>query len=159
MSATILPWWDSPAAVKPNEFERGVLTGMLLKCGKSDDPTPADWSNVNMNYVGVKIETWVSLDGTEIHDGETWSKYYLHQKKTYNDGTVEQYSSLITRYSDWGMDEFRIKWSWEFDTPNDYGNIVSIIISYSFNSDPTQVYKQGLGLNWRIPTTYPTVVI
>ena len=159
MGTTLLPWWDSPAAVKPNEFERGVLTGMLLKCGKSDEPTPGDWSVVNMNYVGVKIETWVSLDGTEIHGGETWSKYYLHQKKTYNDGTIEEYSSLISRYSDWGMDEFRIKWSWEFDTPDDYGNIVSIIISYSFNSSPTQVYTQGLSLNWSIPTTDPTVVI
>ena len=61
-TAKPLPWYDDWWSVKPNEFERGVLTGILLKCGKSDSGGSGTWEKVDLIGNVAKIETWVSMD-------------------------------------------------------------------------------------------------
>ena len=81
MGANLIPWWDDPAVVKPNEFERGIMTGMLLKCGKSDEPEPTkpegavgEWYVEYLFKGGAKIETWVTNEG--VADYGSYGKYY-----------------------------------------------------------------------------------
>lgn len=163
MGATLIPWWDDPATVKPNEFERGVLTGMLIKCGKSDEPEPTapegaigEWSVEYLFKGGAKIETWVTNEG--IVDKGSYGKYYqiyINQRKTYPDGTVDEWRYKPCTYRDYGV---RINYSWDFvfANPDTYGNIKNGTFKYWQGQ---YSYTMNVIFNWYIPTTDPTVVI
>ena len=152
MGATILPWWDDWWSVKPNEFERGVITGMLLKCGKSDEPEPTkpegavgDWYVEYLFNGGAKIETWVTYDG--IVNG--YHQIFLNQRKTYSDGTVDEWKYDLSTYQSYG-------WNFVFSDPDEYGNIKNGTFHWY---DQKNSYKINVDFKWYIPTTDPTVVI
>ena len=162
MGANLIPWWDDPAVAKVNEFERGVLTGMLLKCGKSETPEPTapegaigEWS---VNYLfkgGAKIETWVTNEG--IVDKGSYGQYYqiyINQRKTYSDGTVDEWRYKPCTYKDYGVG-ISYNWNFKFDNPDTYGIINKGRFDYLQDgfSDYFYVY-----FKWLIPTTEPTVI-
>lgn len=162
-TATPLPWWDNPGVVKCNEFERGVMTGMVLKCGKFDEPEPAapegavgKWYVEYLFKGGAKIETWVTNEG--IVDKGAYGKYYqiyLNQRKTYDDGTVDEWKYKFSTYRDYGVGT-SYSWNFIFADPNTYGIIDRGTFNYWIRQNS---YKFNVMLNWYIPTTEPTVVI
>lgn len=88
MSATILPWWDSPAVDKPNEFEHGLMLGYLLIKGKQKNP----WTNTpdERDFPdGSHLKTWVEKTYDEYINNEYRENYTLFQQMTYSDGTAE----------------------------------------------------------------------
>ena len=156
-----IPWYDDWWSVKPNEFERGVMTGMLLKCGKSDEPTKpegaiGDWYVEYLFDGGAKIETWVTNEG--IVDYGSNSKYYqiyINQRKTYSDGTVDEWRYKCSTYRDYGVGT-SYSWNFVFVNPDTHG----IIDRGTFNYWKGQYsYKFNVDFKWKIPTTEPTVVI
>lgn len=162
MGATLLPWWDDPAEVKPNEFERGVLTGMLIKCGKSYEPEPTkpegaigEWSVEYLFKGGAKIETWVTNEG--IEDKGSYGKYYqiyINQRKTYSDGTVDKWRYKLSTYSDYGVG-ISYDWNFKFNNPNTYGIIDKGRFDYWQGGFSDYIYVY---FKWLIPTTEPTVI-
>ena len=156
-TAKPLPWYDDWWTVKCNEFERGVLTGMLLKCGKSDSGGSGTWEKVDLIGNIAKIETWVSMD-----KAWHWSYYnidcedwYLHQKKTYADGTVEEWKVQLGMLID-GV--YTLKkgdfTSWDFNSPDENGLINDITWTYTTD----RAYTQTQFLKWYIPTTTAEVI-
>ena len=161
MGATLIPWWDDPAAVKPNEFERGVMTGMLLKCGKSDEPTKpegaiGDWYVEYLFKGGAKIETWVTNEGVVDHGSNgKYYQIYINQRKTYTDGTVDEWRYKANTYKDYGVG-INYSWRFDFNSPDTYGIIDRGIFNYWQGELSYYFYVH---FKWNIPTTDPTVVI
>ena len=159
-----IPWYDDWWTVKCNEFERGVLTGMLLTCGKSEEPSPQQPTG-GANWVwhktpsGILIETWTYSKGTFVSDGHTWDKQYLKQRKTYSDGTYLEKEQMLSTYYDWGIDITTFDWWLTFKDPNSSGNIDGAIFYWSVKSDPEQVYSMGISFTWGMPTTEPKVIL
>lgn len=160
-TATPLPWWDNPGVVKCNEFERGVITGMVLKCGKSDEPTKpegaiGEWYVEYLFKGGAKIETWVTNEG--VVDKGSYGQYYqiyINQRKTYSDGTVDEWRYKPSTYKDYGV-KTTYSWNFEFASPDAYG----IIDRGRFNYWQGEYsYYYYVYFEWLIPTTEPTVVI
>lgn len=156
MGATLLPWWDDPAEVKPNEFERGVLTGMLLVCNqKEGEETPNDYLNVPLPHERAKIETSVTLDNVWVwtYYGWTCEDWYLHQKITYYDGTTQEYSVQLTRYIAGRRTllagDFQ---GWEFGEIDENGCIKNINWTYRVKGVNTTNQQS---LKWYVPTTEP----
>lgn len=161
MGATLIPWWDDPATVKPNEFERGVMTGMLLACGQKDDGgggTPTDYTNVPLPTRGATIETSVTKDS--VSEDGTKEYWNLHQKITYYDGTVQTYSQPLSRtagsnYFLVGKDIF---YGWEFGEPDTNGCITDVKYTFYYWWNKKDV-TETIRLRWYIPTTEPQRVI
>ena len=153
-------------SVKPNEFERGVLTGMLLKWGKfkkPDEPEPTapegaigEWYVEYLFKGGAKIETWVTNEG--VIDYGSYGKYYqiyINQRKTYDDGTVDEWRYKPCTHNDFGV-HTTYSWRFDFDSPDTYGNITRGTFNYWQGQ---YSYKMGVIFKWLIPTTEPTVMI
>ena len=155
--------------VKPNEFERGVLSGMLLKCGKSDEPEPTkpegavgEWSVEYLFKGGPKLETWVTDDGTKEYNGSLYEQVYLHQRKTYSDGVVDEWKGQLSTVSGKGI-PLNQGWEFVFDEPINDSTYNGVIrtgkFRYWLKTKPETVYKRNVNFKWGIPTTEPTVVI
>lgn len=160
-TANPLPWWKNTGTLKPNEFERGVLTGMLIKCGKSDEPTApegaiGDWYVEYLFDGGAKIETWVTNEGV-IDYGSNGKYYqiYINQRKTYSDGTVDEWRYKPCTYKDYGV-QTTYSWNFVFASPDTYGNITNGRFNYWQGENS---YHFNVYFKWNIPTTEPTVVI
>lgn len=157
-TAKPLPWYDDWWSVKPNEFERGVLTGMLLKCGKSDSGGSGTWEKVDLIGNIAKIETWVSMDNAWhwSYYGMDCEDWFVHQKKTYADGTVEEWKAQLGRTIMGAYTLLKGEFSsWNFDLPDENGMIKQINWVY-INSDGASTQSQYL--KWYIPTTTAEVI-
>lgn len=152
-----MEWFDDWWTVKPNEFERGVLTGMLLKCGKSSGGS-GSYENVDLIADIAKIKTWVSMDNAWYwsYYGLNCEDWYLHQTITYSDGTVREWKSQLSRYIMGKGTLIKGEFSnWYFNAPDEHGVIKSINWIYT-NSDGS--FTQSQRLEWYIPTTTPEVI-
>lgn len=169
MGATLIPWWDDPATVKPNEFERGVLTGMLLKCGKSEEPEPTkpegavgEWSVEYLFKGGAKLETWVTDDGVKEYSGTLYEQVYLHQRKTYTDGTVDEWKQQLVSHSGKGIHQ-NYGWEFVFNDPTNNSTYNGVIRNGTLwhwtKTNPANKWGANYDLNWYIPTTEPTVIL
>ena len=153
MGATLIPWWDDPAAIKPNEFERGVMTGMLLKCGKSDEPEPTkpegavgEWSVEYLFKGGAKLETWVTDDGVKEYGGTLYEQVYLHQRKTYSDGTVDEWEQQLVTHTGKGIS---LNYGWEFifnEPTNDSTYNTISLKNVPIRSFPRRVSSNGISI-------------
>ena len=85
-------------------------------------------------------------------DCEDW---YLHQKKTYADGTVEEWKVQLGMLID-GV--YTLKkgdfTNWDFNSPDKNGLIDSIMWIYTTD----KAYTQSQFLKWYIPTTTAEVI-
>ena len=143
--------------VKPNEFERGVLSGMLLKCGKSDSGGSTSYETVELIGNLAKIETSVTMDRAwTSYYGYECEDWYLHQKITYSDNKSLEWKAQLYRIID-GRNTLKKGefLTWYFGEPNENGMITNIKWVY-VNSDGAVTNTQSL--EWYIPTTDPQVI-
>lgn len=159
-----IPWYDDWWTVKPNEFERGVLTGMLLACGQKgkDEKPQQPESSSNWKWYktpgGVLIETWTYSQNVWERSGHTWDKQYIKQRKTYSDGTFFEYERAISTYYNWGIPVDTYDWEFIYNDPDSNGCIGGATVRFTQKSNPDYSYGSGYTFKWNIPTTEPKVI-
>lgn len=162
--AELIPWYDGWWSVKPNEFERGVMTGMLLGCGKKGEEEKPQQPESSSNWKwyktpgGVLIETWTYSEKVWEYGGHTWDKQYIKQRKTYSDGTYLERKQAISTHYDWGIPIDAYNWSLIYNEPNSNGCIEGAIVRFTNKNDPNYTSNQGYSFRWNIPTTGPKVI-
>lgn len=162
--AELIPWYDDWWSVKPNEFERGVMTGMLLGCGKKGEEEKPQQPESSSNWkwyktpAGVLIETWAYSKEKYYWGGSQWDKVYLKQRKTYSDGTYFEWESLLSTYQAYGIQISRYNWELLYGEPNANGCITNATLHCVNKDDPTITMNSNVYLKWNIPTTEPKVI-
>lgn len=147
--------------IQPNEFEHGLMLGMMLINGKkksSDGITDVAFTHTSED--GSIIKTWVekTYDQYNSYYGAYYEAYGIFQERTSPDGTVEKVTiknDFTTRRSG-GYTFYLTKEQWigwelcNYNNLTEYNAIYYYLYGLKYNTISRYLYN-GFNFKWQIP--------
>lgn len=146
---------------KPNEFEHGLMLGMLMmpKNNKSGDIDINNAAIENTLSDGSKIKTWAekTVDNYTESSDLYREAYSLFQERTYPDGTIEKVTvaSNFTNKYNGVVTTLILKGEWVGWELCSYNNLTEYNrwywYIYTLRTNTITRYRSKVDLHWNIP--------
>lgn len=156
-----IPAWLIYAKNKANEFEHGLMLGMMLVPAKGSAPHTTKTSDERTLSDGTILKTWIEVtkEPTVNANKDAYEMAWgLFQQKTYTDGTIEKVTvvsdfTTIHGYGNTAYIDKDVMYNWELDEPNSSG-IIQSSSWYKYNFGANTITKTSVGtyLHWSIDT-------